>query len=460
MVDTIKANRRKIGLFSCILFGLGVMFPIAPAGVWGVIMPLSQGHMGLCYLLAVIPMTFTAWSFGCMGAAFPRAGSSYTFAGSAIHPYAGFITGWGILLDYILFPLMNYIMLAIYTQQLFPSWNYNVIIVVSILFVCVINLLGVKSIASVNNIITIFGFVAMLWFIFSAFGAAGSGTGLGLSSKGFVNPETFDFGLILAGTSIACFSFLGFDTITTLAEDIREPEKTLPRSTILSCLIMAAIFVSSSFIGQCVYPDYNSYADPDSAFVDVAMAAGGNALVTFVSIALVACTFAFSLDMIAGATRVLYGMGRDGVLPKKIFGYANSKGVPVWNVILVTVVCLVFSNMSLGDVIPVINFGGLFAFIMVNLSVVVYFFVKKGKRSGFANIMKYLIMPGIGCIIVCLLWLNLSVMAKIVGFCFLALGIIYLAVWSKGFKKPIEGFTSESAEEIETEEIAAEDTEA
>ncbi len=455
MVDKIKANRRKIGLFSCILFGLGVMFPIAPAGVWGAIMPLSQGHMGLCYLLAVIPMTFTAWSFGCMGAAFPRAGSSYTFVGSGIHPYAGFITGWGILLDYILFPLMNYIMLAIYTQQLFPSWNYNVIIVVSILFVCGINLLGVKSIASVNNIITLFGFVAMLWFIFSAFGAAGSGVGMGITSKGLVNPETFDFGLILAGTSIACFSFLGFDTITTLAEDVKIPEKNLPRSTILSCLIMAAIFVSSSFIGQCVYPDYNSYADPDSAFVDVAFAAGGNSLVTFVSIALVACTFAFSLDMIAGATRVLYGMGRDGVLPKKIFGYANAKGVPVWNVLLVTAVCLIFSNMSLGDLIPIINFGGLFAFILVNLSVIVYFFYKKGRRSGIGNILKYLLMPACGFVIVTLLWFNLSGLAKVVGFCWLALGVIYLAVWSKGFKKPIIGFTSESAEEIETEDAEA-----
>ena len=449
MTDTLVENRKKIGLISCILFGLGVMFPIAPAGVWGVIMPMTQGHMSLCYSLAVIPMVFTAWSFGCMGAAFPRAGSSYTFAGSGIHPYAGFITGWAILLDYILFPLMNYIMLAVYTQQLFPGWNYNVIIVVSILIVCGINLLGIKSIASVNNIITIIGFIAMLWFIFTAFGAAGSGTGMGITSKGYINPETFDFGAVLAGTSIACFSFLGFDTITTLAEDIKVPEKTLPRSTILSCLIMAAIFVVSSFIGQCVFPDYTAYADPDSAFVDVAFAAGGNALVTFISIVLVACTFAFSLDMIAGATRILYGMGHDGVLPKKIFGYQNAKGVPVWNVILVTAVCLIFSNMSLGDVIPIINFGGLFAFIMVNLSVVVYFYFKKKARSGGGNIMKYLIMPGIGCIIVTLLWLNLSTMAKIVGFCWLALGIIYLAVWSRGFKRIIPGFTSAAAEEIE-----------
>lgn len=452
MVEKIKENKKKIGLFSCILFGLGVMFPIAPAGVWGTIMPMSGGHMAFCYLLAVIPMTFTAWSFGSMGAAFPRAGSSYTFVGSGIHPYAGFITGWGILLDYVLFPLMNYIMLAIYTQQLFPSLNYNLIMIVSILLICVINLLGVKSIASINNIITIFGFIAILYFIVAGFHTAAGGAGWGLSSRGFINTDTFDFGLIISGSAVACFSFLGFDTITTLAEDINRPKYTLPRATIISCLVMAAIFIASSYIGQCVYPDYTSYADPDSAFVDVAMAAGGGFLVNLVSIALVACTFAFSLDMIAGATRVMYGMGRDGVLPKKIFGYANKKGVPVWNVLITTVIYLVFSNMSLGDVIPIINFGGLFAFVMVNLGTIVYFFGKKKQRNGIGNILKYLIMPGIGCLICILLWLNLSSLAKIVGFGWLAIGIIYIAIWSKGFKRPIEGFTSESAEEIAQEE--------
>lgn len=449
-------DRRKIGLLSCILFGLGVMFPIAPAGVWGTIMPMSAGHMAFCYLMAVIPMTFTAWSFGILGAEFPRAGSSYTFVGSGMHPYLGFVTGWGILLDYILFPLMNYIMLAIYTQQLFPSWNYSAILIGSILIIFVINMLGIKSITSVNNVITIFGFVAIVVFMIFGFKSAAAGTGWGISSRGFYNSDTFDVKMIIAGSAVACFSFLGFDTITTLAEDIRRPRWTLPRATIISCLIMAAIFVITSFIGQCVYPDYSSYKDPDSAFVDVAVAAGGNALATLISIALVVCTFAFSLDMIAGATRVMYGMGRDGVLPRKVFGYANKKGVPVWNVVIVTAVYLIFSNMSLGDVIPIINFGGLFAFIMVNFSVIVYFFGRKHKRDGIGDYLKYLIMPLFGGIICILLWLNLSSNAKVVGFCWLIAGIVYIAIWSHGFKKPIEGFTSESVEEIQ-EQLAKEE---
>jgi len=444
--------KRRLGLFTCVLFGLGVMFPIAPAGVWGTVMPLSAGHMALCYILAAIPMTFTAWSFGIMGAEFPRAGASYTFVGSGIHPYAGFITGWAILLDYVLFPLMNYIMLAVYTCQLFPNWNYTAVMIGMILLITVINLMGIQSIASVNNIITIFGFLVIAYFIAVAFGAAAGGEGWGLSSAALINPETFDVSLILAGTAIACFSFLGFDTITTLAEEVKRPRWTLPRATVISCLVMAAIFAVTAFVGQCVYPDYTSFADPDAAFVDVAFAAGGNMLVTLVSIALVACTFAFSLDMIAGATRVMYGMGRDGVLPRKIFGYANKKGVPVWNVLITTVIYLIFCNMTLGDIIPIINFGGLFAFITVNLACFYYFYIKKGQRKGFANIMKFLVMPLLGCLICLMLWLSLSGNAKLIGFCWLGLGVVYLAIWSRGFKRPIEGFTTETEEEIEAHE--------
>ncbi len=439
-------DRKKLGLLSCVLFGLGVMFPIAPAGVWGVIQPLSHGHMALCYLLAAIPMTFTAWSFGAMGAEFPHAGSSYTFVGNGMHPYPGFFTGWAILLDYVLFPLMNYIMLAIYACQLFPGLNYTVVIVVSILLITVINLMGVQSIATVNNIITIFGFAVIIYFIAVAFGAAGGGMGWGLTGKAFINTADFDFGLVVAGTAIACFSFLGFDTITTPAEDMKRPKWTMPRATIITCLVMAAIFAVTAFVGQCVFPDYTAFADPDAAFVDVAFAAGGNIMVSLISIALVVCCFAFSLDMIAGVTRILYGMGRDGVLPRKVFGYANKKGVPVWNVLLITAVCLIFCNMTLGDVIPIINFGGLFAFIMVNLSTILYFFVKKKQRSGIGNILKYLVMPGLGFIICVVLWLNLSALAKIVGFSWLAAGLIYLVVWSKGFKKPLYMAGMEKAE--------------
>ncbi len=450
MTETVmqsqNSNRKKIGLFSCLLFGMAMLLPIAPVPVYGVIQPLSLGHMSLAYMLAVIPMAFSAWSFGIMGAEFPRAGSSYTFTSKSISPYLGFTVGWTILLDYALFPVLNYIVLAIYACELFPALSFTTVVIGSIILIAIINLLGIKSLTSVNNILTIFGFLVVAYFIYAAVGALNNGVGLGFSSKGFVNPEHFSWRMLLEGASIACFSFIGFDAITTLAEDVKEPAKTLPKATIITCLVMALIFAVMAYLAQCVYPDFTKFTNPDAAFIDVALVAGGKTLANAISLAMVAGAFAFSLDMMAGVTRLLFGMGRDGVLPKKFFGYTHPKtNVPVFNVILITVICLILSNVSLGDLIPVINFGGLMAFVCVNLSVIFHFYIKGHKRAGLANKLKYLILPGLGFLTCLTLWLSLPLSAKLIGGSWLACGVIYIAIWSKGFKRAPKAFDEEVA---------------
>ena len=430
-------SKKKIGLIAALLFGMALIFPIAPVPVYGVVQPLTQGHMALAYIAAAIPMTFVAYSFGLLGVEFPRAGSSYTFVSEGIHPYGGFVVGWTILMDYGLFPLLNYVVLTTFLCQMFPSLDYKMAMIACILIICVVNLMGIKGVATVNNILTIFGFLVVFYFIYCCIRTfSDPASTVTFSTVGLINPELFSWPMLLTGASIACFSFLGFDAITTLSEDINNPKKVLPKALILTCVIMCVVFVVMSWLAQCAYPSFE-YTSPDAAFLDAAVAAGGQTMSDAITLAIIAGGFAFSLDMMAGVTRLLFGMGRDGVLPKKFFGYTNKKGTPVYNIILVTVFCLAFSGMSLGDLMPMINFGGLFAFICVNLSVIVYFYVKKNMRTGFNNILKYLIMPGIGFITCIALWLSLPVNAKMVGGAWLVCGVIYLAVWSKGFKKKI-----------------------
>jgi len=429
-------NKRKIGLASCLLFGMAMLLPIAPVPVYGVITDISGGHMSLAYLLAVIPMAFSALSFGLMGAEFPRAGSSYTFTGKSISPYLGFLVGWTILLDYGLFPLLNYIVLAIFATQLFPGLSFTTVIVASIIIICIVNLLGIKSLATVNNFLTIFGFLVAFYFIYAAINALQGGAGTGFSSVAFVNPETFSWKTVITGASIACFSFIGFDAITTLAEEVKEPRRTLPLATVITCLSMGLLFALMAFLAQAVFPDNSAFTNADAAFLDVALAAGGQTLHKAIILAMVAGALAFSLDMMAGVTRLLYGMGRDGVLPKKLFGYVHPKtNVPVYNVLLVTAFCLAGTNISLGDLIPVINFGGLMAFVCVNASVISHFFIRKGQRQGAANIAMYLIFPFLGFLTCLILWLGLPMNAKIIGGSWSLLGIVYMALLTKGFKK-------------------------
>lgn len=428
--------KRQLGLFTCFFYGVAALLPIAPVPVYGVANDMAGGHIAMAYFIAMIAMSFSAWTYGQFGAELPYAGSSYTFVRKGINSQLGFLTGWAIMIDYLFMPGLNYLILGLFLNALFPALPTSYIIYVSIIVVCIINLLGIKNLSKINNFLTVFGFLVCFYFIYSAFVSMGHGVGTGFSSVAFYNPETFSWSKVLSGASVAAFSFLGFDVLTTLSEETINPKKTLPKATLLVCFVMGIIFTIFCFVSQAVFPS-NVFSDPNTAFLDVAKAAGGTTLANLISIAMVAGAIAYSMDMLAAVSRLLFGMGRDGVLPKKIFGYVSPKtGVPVYNTIIVSLLCVVISSITLDRLIPLINFGGLFAYTMVNLSCVIYFFVRGQRRQGW-DVIKYLVLPTFGFLTMFTLWLSLDVQAKTIGFIWLAIGIIYMAYLTKGFRKPM-----------------------
>ncbi|MEL7563301.1 MAG: APC family permease [Dehalobacterium sp.] len=440
--------KRQIGLFACFFYGMGILLPIAPVPVYGVAVGVSGGHAALAYLVAMAAMFFSAWTFGQMGGEFPLAGSSYTFVAKGMSSHLGFLAGWCILIDYLLMPALNYIVLGLFLNALFPAIPVIYIIWVAIVVVCIVNLLGIKSLANVNSILTIFGFLVAFYFIYSAFMAMGRGVGTGFSSVALYNPETFSWGGLMTGASIAAFSYIGFDVMTTLAEETIQPKKTLPRATMLVCLVAGLIFTVIAFAGQAVHPSLE-FESVGVEFLDAAFAAGGATVKNAISIAMVAGAMAYSMDMLAAVSRLLFGMGRDGVLPKKIFGYIHPKTyVPVWNTIIVSFFCFFLTQITIDKLIPLINFGGLFAYICVNAAMFWHFFVRQGKRQGW-DIFKFGIMPIIGFIGVFAIWLSLDVHAKTIGFIWLAIGLVYVMILTKGFKRPMVAL---GGAEVEKEE--------
>lgn len=430
--------KRELGFWDVFIFGVGMMMPIAPIVVFGAVTMASMGHMALAYLIAVIPMSFTAYSYGQMAGAYPLAGSAFGYTQRAIHPYAGFFAGWSILLDYALFPILNYIVMAIFTQMLFPSLNYWVIAGTAICLVTLINLLGVKSVSRVNVFLVVFMFIAVFYFLGASYSSLSQGVGWGLSSKAFFNPETFSLSALLLGTSIACFSFTGFDAMTTLAEEVHEPSKTLAKATVSVCFFMAVVFILQAFCAQAVFPDWTLFQSADSAFIEAAGAAGGQTLVTFLLIAMIAGAFANAIDSQAGVSRVLYAMGRDEVLPKKIFAYLHPKTkAPAYTLVLLALVAIIGATQDMEMIITMINFGALTAFMFVNLSVIFHYYIREQLRSGM-NTLKYLIMPGLGFLTCLTLFLSLSANAKIAGGIWTAIGLLYILFSTSFFRKPFK----------------------
>jgi putrescine importer len=290
----------------------------------------------------------------------------------------------------------------------------------------------------INNFVTIFAFAVVAYFVIMAINAFTNGVdGAIFDMSGFFNSKTFQWSLIAQGAATACFSFLGFDALTAMAEDVDKPEKTMPKAIILTCVIMAVIFIMVSWISQCLYPDFNAYTDGSSAIMDALAVAGGSTLCNLVSISIVISMFAITVDMTAASTRMVFAMGREGALPKRPFGYENHKNhVPVWNVIILSGIFTCFIWVDVNVIVSMVTFGGLLAYILVNFSAVRYFFFKKKERKGILFITRF-IFPVIGLLTSIFLWLNLGKDAKILGFSWTALGIIYMAIRSKGFKEQV-----------------------
>ncbi len=424
--------KRELGFWSVFIYGVGMMVPIAPVIVFGAVTAASMGHMALAYLIAVIPMSFTAYSYGQMAGAYPIAGSAFTYTQRAIHPYAGFFAGWTILLDYALFPILNYIVVGIFVQMMFPSLPYWGIVVTAIVLITVVNLLGVKSVSRVNAFLVIFMLLAVLYTVVSSFTSLAQGVGWGFTTLPFYNPETFEMGALLLGTSIACFSFMGFDAMTTLAEEVHEPGKTLSRGTISVCFFMAFLFILQAYCAQSVHPDWTLFESADTAFFEAIGRAGGQTLVTFVSISVIAGALANAIDSQAGVARVLYGMGRDEALPRRIFAYLHPRTkAPVYSLLILAGIAVIGATQDMETIITMINFGALSAFMLVNLSVIAHYFIRQKRRKGW-DAVRYLLVPFFGFLTCLILFVNLSPRAKTAGGIWVAIGFVYLML-STGF---------------------------
>lgn len=438
-----QSLNRVLGLGSLIFYGLAYLAPLTIFTTYGLITNMTHGMLALTYTVATIAMALTALSYSQMVKAYPIAGSAYSYAQRAINPHIGFLAGWAILMDYLLIPMINYLVAALFLQPVFPGVPAWIWIVIYIAAVTIINLVGIQVTAWVNNGLVIIQFVFLLAFILFLFKWIGAGNGAGtfFDWNAYMNSVEFGkdgvgWGAILGGASILALSFLGFDAVTTVVEEAKDPGKNVGRAIIITCLGAGAVFVAVSYLCQLAWPTgWNEYASVDTgAYELIAKVAGSVMGYMFTAAYCIAC-LASAMASQASASRILFGMGRDGVLPKKFFAHINERfHTPTYNILLIGVISLVAIKLSLAAAASLINFGALIGFTLVNLSVIGYYFVKQKKRSGGA-VFVYLILPLLGAATTLTIWVNLDVNSKILGFSWLAVGVVYLAVTTRFFTK-------------------------
>lgn len=427
--------RRALSLPSLVLFGLVYIVPLTVFTTYGIVTETTGGRLPVAYIVTLVAMGFTALSYARMAVAYPVAGSAYIYTQKTFGAPLGFLTGWSLLLDYLFLPMLNYLVIGIYLEAAFPDIPAWVFIVLCIAIVTVLNVIGIVSVARANFLIiavqTIFivTFVAMAVATLSGQGSVdlaaplrGDGTATGL-------------GVIFAGAAVLCLSFLGFDAVSTLSEEAKHPTRDVPRAIILVTIAAGLIFVVLSYLSQLVFPS-NAFADVESGSLDVVRTAGGTFLETFFTAAYVAGALGSALTSQASVARILFAMGRDGILPRRFFGHVSPRfSTPVYAILLVSAVSLLAVVIPLSTLVSVISFGALAAFSAVNLAVIKHYFIDLRERSG-ASLLRHLILPLIGFILTVWLWTSLSGLTMVFGLCWLGIGLLWLLGVTRGFRRP------------------------
>ncbi|MCQ4637600.1 APC family permease [Anaerovorax odorimutans] len=437
-----KELNRILTFKNLIIFGIAYMSFTTATTYTGIIGEMTHGAVALTYIVATIAMCFTAFSYAKMVRIYPVAGSAYTYTSNTINPHVGFMTGWVMMLDYALLSVLSYILLGEYCSILLPSVHPKVFLIVFCLVFTVVQYVGINFVSKANNIFVFLSGIFIVAFMFVMVRLiVGEGGFLSLFDlQGIVNTSELPnvgWGTIFAGSSIVVLSFLGCDAVTTLAEETIKPEKTVGRAIIAITIGMGAYFVVINYLMQLSWPTgWREFADPDTAVVELMERVAGSAMAYIYTGIFVITCIACSLAAQTSASRLLYGMGKDGVFPRKFFGYVHPKfKTPSKNILLVTgLVIAIGSFIDLLSIASIINFGALAGFVMVNLSVIVHYFIKEKRRRSLWDIIKYLISPLIGAAVCFIIWINLDRAALILGGAWALFGFLYLAITTKGFK--------------------------
>ena len=429
--------RRALTLKDLIIFGMIFMVPIAPYSVFGFVWDDAKGMVPLAFLLGLVGMAFTALSYAAMSRAFPLAGSVYTYAHRGLHEVAGFFAGWLILLDYILIPSLLYLVSAAALQPILPAVPGWIWLVGFIAFNAGVNLIGIQFTARVNWYMLAMELAALALFIAVGLVALYGGVGAGrLTLRPIYDPQAFSLATVAGATSIAVLSFLGFDGISTLAEENRASQSAVGRATLLSLLLIGVLFMLQTWIATDLARGMQ-FGSPATAFYEFAERAGGAwlRLITIIAVVL-SSAIANAIAAQAAVSRILFAMARDGKLPAILAKVHPRYQTPYVSTLAVAgvslVVGLIFAD-RIDDLARIVNFGALTGFVLLHLSVINHYFVR--ERSG--DWLKHVLFPLAGLLIIVYVLYEMDRSAKLIGACWIAIGVIYYLALVGKSKKPL-----------------------
>jgi amino acid transporter len=418
--------KRSLGYWDLVLYGLAYIAPFAPFSTLGFVWSESNGLIVLAYVLGAVCMYFTAQSYATMTETLPTAGSVYGFARRSLGAFPGFIAGWMILLDYLLIPAFVYVLIAVALESLLPGVDRGVWIVSMVTATTAVNWFGITVTSRANfvavalQIIVIVGFLIL--GLIALYGGKGDG---GLTLKPLFDAAHFNAGKIFSATSICIMSFLGFDAVSTLAEEVEGGDRRVVGKAIIAVLVLSAVFfVAVTWVLGDLLP---GIAIKDQAAAVYELAAWATGAWTA---AVLAWTYAIivglsnALPMQVGVARVVFAMGRDRQLPRVLSRVHPRYHTPYVGMLVTAALSLavaLFMKNRLDDLASIVNFGALSGFLFLHVSVLSFFGFKGVK----AQWIRHRLVPICGIVVVLAVFSGMSALAVKVGSAWLCAGLVY-----------------------------------
>lgn len=427
----MSLNSRKktnLSIWQVIIIGIAYMTPMTVFDTFGIVSKITEGRVPLAYLLALAAVLFTALSYGRMVKLYPSAGSAYTYARNVCGNNVGFLVGWSSLLDYIFLPMINSLLAGIYLQTLLPAIPPWISILAFTTLITYINCCNIKILANVNFLFVGMPVILMGVFVYLVIHDLNTayGTGRVLTVTPLFNGNASILPLI-SGAAVLCFSFLGFDAVTTLSDETDRPENVIPKAVFYTALIGGTIFFLAAWFIQLYYPDNAMFKNPMEAMPEIVLYVGGRFFQTLFLLGILLNTVASALASHASAARLLHIMGKNNPVTAPVLGYIHPKTRnPLYCVLLTGFISLSSIFFNLDTAVSLISFGALVAFSAVNLSVLVKFAFVDKQISTFNDLFRNMVLPLCGLACVAMMWVNLDHDAFMLGSIWAVIGISWI----------------------------------
>ena len=383
--------KRELGLFEATVCGVGIIVGAGIYALLGIASGIAGNSVWLSFFLASLIAMFTGLSYAELSSMYPKDASEYLYTKEAFGKALAFITGWLLIMSGTVIIAAVSMAFAGYLT-VFIQVPYLLAAVGLIILMALINYSGIKQSVHLNILFTfleVFGLILIIYFGFKQFGAINY----------FEMPNGFK-GLFEA-SALVFFAFLGFESVVKLAEETKNPEKTIPKAVILSIIITTVIYILAAGAAVTLV-DWQSLGLSQSPIADVARAAmGHNGFLILGVIALFSTANTVLISQIT-ASRITYGMADTGSLPRFLSFVSSKTRTPVIAIVIISLLSILFTFINdLTIVANITNASVFITFMLINGSVILLRYKKPRHKRPFKvplTVRKFALLPFLGII--------------------------------------------------------------